>query len=914
MIYLYVNGVKRKFLLDSGSAITIIKENTLDNLEIHNVGDILLAGITGEGLQAIGMVKLNFGTQPNVVNCVFNVIVCGNNLVVGASGIIGRDFLGLTNSIINYKNNTLQIWNELIPISYEREDIFANIYNYNQGLSTNKEKIGVNYELVEKESVTSKIGKGISYELANQFPLYPSTQERSTNTQDINMEEDYDNEIFYDALQDMPQNQSENVYDLTLFEDRYLNLSTKENQTNGTKIKEFFNKSSQETTSRICHRKNIHGIGEIKETENLNSAHPAKLQYSSGNIPTIKEKTRKAAPDWTAKVEIIQYGELSEEEEEEDFHSAFKQRQQNFIINKANNEREKLHNNIQSSQLQVRNEIRKETNFCVDTSLAKPVKLLQDENDSKMEHTSTEQNSKKHLSNDRITENNVIKLADEIIIPAWLTMENTKLKEKELFMRQVEEILKLSPQAVNVMRTKCMMNFKLIERSSKCLKDPNPLATTLALLNKKYPLSVSKTSARKYRMPKNLFPLEKESKDGKHKHNRTLCKLEAIEWWVDKSEVPSQDVIDTINVLMKEPRKEVKKYYEISWAGSRVQWGPPIIERKIVATRDVSIQILTQLREKTLCEALFPEYIIPSKRVSQDMVDSVKDLSMLETTSRISLSRQLRIILNTMDPCYRYLPCIPGESPHLSTLRKTIHHSNYVIIGHQITGENRTQSLEKLSLEVGKMLIHCSRSQGLSHLQLTQVIDNISIMNKPLRKVVAEIGDIPSVGIKWLRAALELDSTLEFEKGGITFCPVSSHGHTAIVRNKSGLAISIRREAEVINFKKSALRGNFSHRSGNLINMNVNHTTIHELKILISQIAAYIKWNYNSTVSRTIEKMEEEIKKTAQLNEPQDQPTCASTSTLAHHTQRPNTVEASTTSLAPTYPNIDHWTSTMTSS
>lgn len=52
----------------------------------------------------------------------------------------------------------------------------------------------------------------------------------------------------------------------------------------------------------------------------------------------------------------------------------------------------------------------------------------------------------------------------------------------------------------------------------------------------------------------------------------------------------------------------------------------------------------------------------------------------------------------------------------------------------------------------------------------------------------------------------------------------------------------------------------------------------------------------------------------AQLNEPQNQPTCASTSTLAHHTQRPNTVEASTTSLAPTYPNIDHWTSTMTSS
>ncbi|KAK4880856.1 hypothetical protein RN001_004175 [Aquatica leii] len=441
MIYLYVNGVKRKFLLDSGSAITIIKENTLDNLEIHNVGDILLAGITGEGLQAIGMVKLNFGTQPNVVNCVFNVIVCGNNLVVGASGIIGRDFLGLTNSIINYKNNTLQIWNELIPISYEREDIFANIYNYNQGLSTNKEKIGVNYELVEKESVTSKKEKGISYELANKFPLYPSTQERSTNTQDINTEEDYDNEIFYDALQDMPQKQSENVYDSTLFEDRYLKLGTKENQTNGTKIKEFFNKSSQETTSRICHRKNIHGIGEIKETENLNSAHSAKLQYDSGNIPTIKEKTRKAAPDWTAKVEIIQYGELSEEEE--DFHSAFKQRQQNFIINKANNEREKLHNNIQSSQLQVRNEITKETNFCVDTSLAKPAKLLQDENDSKLEHTSTEQNSKKHFSNDRITENNVIKLADEIIIPAWCEIDCAAINKN--FDKLLGEFIEVQP-------------------------------------------------------------------------------------------------------------------------------------------------------------------------------------------------------------------------------------------------------------------------------------------------------------------------------------------------------------------------------------------------------------------------------------------------------------------------------------
>ncbi|KAK4882525.1 hypothetical protein RN001_005844 [Aquatica leii] len=218
----------------------------------------------------------------------------------------------------------------------------------------------------DNEKKTMRRGKGISYELANKFPLYPSTQERSTNTQDINTEEDYDNEIFYDALQDMPQKQSENVYDSTLFEDRYLKLGTKENQTNGTKIKEFFNKSCQETTSRIRHRKNIHGIDEIKETEDVNSAHPDKLQYNSGNLPTIKEKTRKAAPDWTAKVEIIQYGELSEEEEEEeDFHSAFKQRQQNFIINKANNERKKLHNNLQSSQLQVRNEIGKETNFCI---------------------------------------------------------------------------------------------------------------------------------------------------------------------------------------------------------------------------------------------------------------------------------------------------------------------------------------------------------------------------------------------------------------------------------------------------------------------------------------------------------------------------------------------------------------------
>lgn len=96
--------------------------------------------------------------------------------------------------------------------------------------------------------------------------------------------------------------------------------------------------------------------------------------------------------------------------------------------------------------------------------------------------------------------------------------------EKKLFMSAIASILKAKPMSIEIIRENKMLNMRTIERSSKSTKDPNPLATTLNLMGTKYPLSIDKDRAKKFKIPKEFSPANTYLQEDYHKHNRILAK------------------------------------------------------------------------------------------------------------------------------------------------------------------------------------------------------------------------------------------------------------------------------------------------------------------------------------------------------------------------------------------------------
>lgn len=92
---------------------------------------------------------------------------------------------------------------------------------------------------------------------------------------------------------------------------------------------------------------------------------------------------------------------------------------------------------------------------------------------------------------------------------------------------------------MQIIKSQKMCNVRLVERSAKCIKDPNPLSSTMAVMTQKYPLSVKRTKIKKYSLPKEFFP--SKPVDDTHRHDRVLCRKEAVDYWAGVSAIPSVD-------------------------------------------------------------------------------------------------------------------------------------------------------------------------------------------------------------------------------------------------------------------------------------------------------------------------------------------------------------------------------------
>lgn len=125
-INLFVNNVSYYWLLDTGATISALKYKYAreQNLPIHNE-KIIINGIGGK-VQAIGYAYLQLQSHNHFFNHKFYLF---ETLPCKAHGIIGQDFLNKHNAVIDFKNNSLDLWTSTstkytLPFARENGNIY----------------------------------------------------------------------------------------------------------------------------------------------------------------------------------------------------------------------------------------------------------------------------------------------------------------------------------------------------------------------------------------------------------------------------------------------------------------------------------------------------------------------------------------------------------------------------------------------------------------------------------------------------------------------------------------------------------------------------------------------------------------------------------------------------------------------
>lgn len=193
--------------------------------------------------------------------------------------------------------------------------------------------------------------------------------------------------------------------------------------------------------------------------------------------------------------------------------------------------------------------------------------------------------------------------------------------DKKNLLRAARMIIGAHSDTIEIIRTKNLLNTKLIERSAKHTKDSNPLSSAMMCITNKFPIALDRNKAVRYRVPEQLLGL----KDGKfiadtHMHGRILGKKEAIDWWVENSELPTDGQTEAINILYRQHRKEVNDFINMNWSQTRITFGEPVLARQMVETNIPFFKVDPKLKDSLVMQTFFPKYVTPNPLIDHQLI------------------------------------------------------------------------------------------------------------------------------------------------------------------------------------------------------------------------------------------------------------------------------------------------------
>lgn len=258
-----------------------------------------------------------------------------------------------------------------------------------------------------------------------------------------------------------------------------------------------------------------------------------------------------------------------------------------------------------------------------------------------------------------------------------------------------------------MMRTKPINSLRVISRNARNIKDPNPLQTMLMTLSCPFPVSVDTQRAKKAGIPSHLFRKDRDGNrtSDNHYSGSSLVKYEALEWWLEHSPLPSPSATDVINIMRKAHRREAELYYSIDWGMSKVQFGRMSLQRKPIATKTVDVSLSRNLREAAIEQIFLPEQTVDYIQIPGSVMEELRKMVNENLHTGMLIATQLRILMNQLNPNYRYLPVMADSGDLTAILRHAFCQRLWKISGVSMASDLRSNEIHMIVEKICDVLL-----------------------------------------------------------------------------------------------------------------------------------------------------------------------------------------------------------------
>nr|QMP82400.1 polymerase PB2 [Dermapteran orthomyxo-related virus OKIAV170] len=430
--------------------------------------------------------------------------------------------------------------------------------------------------------------------------------------------------------------------------------------------------------------------------------------------------------------------------------------------------------------------------------------------------------------------------------------------EKEMIIKACRMINRADPKTMKILRMMNLNNLRLIEKSSRNTKDPNPVSATMIVMGTKYPITVDSERMRELNVPEEMIATTREGRDDTHMHGRIRCKKELIDWWIEHSPRPTPEDQKLVNFMYSNCREEARRYYSIKWRDASIKFGPVNLSRAKIATRSPQLRVPRPLREDIVTQILLPEFVTHYIEIEPALKESILELAGGSLEVRMALVNQIRILLNMMDERVRTLPIIPNCSLQTNTLKHALVHSNLLV-------ENVDVILREPETYKYSMILLARCLYSASSIQPRELIKDackrITFNKIPIMDLLNASFNTENDEIKWLRALNGLPVTTEHVINGVTYSPHPGRNSIILNKNPNGVEFKSYVEIETVSFKKGGLRGFFTHCASSTYHLTSNYTDRKELANLLAEVAVYTRWRFLITRGNSMRQLKDKIRR-----------------------------------------------------
>nr|APG77877.1 polymerase PB2 [Jingshan Fly Virus 1]APG77899.1 PA [Jingshan Fly Virus 1] len=423
---------------------------------------------------------------------------------------------------------------------------------------------------------------------------------------------------------------------------------------------------------------------------------------------------------------------------------------------------------------------------------------------------------------------------------------------KRILLNLCQKIIKAKKETVEVLRNQPLCNLKMVQRKAKNIKDPNPLSSMMSTISTKFPISVDVEKARKIEMPKELL-----SSPDAHQYGRVMCKLEAIEWYLEKAEIPSEDVKKAIDVLYHNKRIEVSQYFSFNWRKATIVPGPTFINRMVINTQDPLVQIPNNQKTDYIMACLMPEFILNYDQLSPVVMNQLKSIRDLKLVSKMTIQSQLRLLINSLNPKPRCVPCLSESNIIINRMRHAFASSNYRIrVSHSIMGEKTSN--KPVFESIGKALYMALR-EGCNPRKLYIRLREAEYNGEPLLMLVEREPDLEGTYVNYFLVFMNYPVLISSQIEGFRFIPTEGVAQSQRAMTIYNTPFIIYIGEEQIQIQSPYIRGFFRHNATSILGINLTKSDKNTTKAALCAIAEYCRFNFNFMQGKNIR----EIKRNA---------------------------------------------------